>query len=87
MTTIIIKTINGEEIIASLDSKNENEITVSKPRKLVLQGSQGGLMPYIISSPDAEGIVINRRAIAAMFEAPQDVANSYLQATTSILLS
>ena len=86
MTVAIIKMTSGDELIANLDSKDEHSITISKPRQLVISGDRGGLMPYIISSPDASGIVMQRHAIAAMFEAPKDVADGYLQSTTSIIL-
>lgn len=86
MSVSIIKFSNGDEVITRVDSTNDTHVVISRPRQLVISGDRGGLMPYIISAPDAENININRNMITAMFDAPKDVADGYMSTTSGILL-
>jgi hypothetical protein len=83
--TVSIKLITGEELIAVYADENENSITVEKPATLAT-GPQGvGIMPWIMSAkPDK--VSLNKSTVIAMATTDEDIAKSYVQATTNIQL-
>lgn len=87
MTVIVMKLTNGDEVIANMSDKSETQIIVDRPRTIFTNGDQGGLMPYLISAPDADNVGINRSAIVSMFEAPKELADGYTQSTSRLILS
>lgn len=89
---VIIKSIAGDEIIASIVSDGTHSLTISKPRVVtIMQGPNGqpsaGLIPWIIVAPDVD-VTIERTALAAHpIDAPMDVEKMYLMQTSSLDLS
>lgn len=80
---ITCKLTSGEELIARFESGDETHIVVSKPSVLA-QGSQGlGMVPWILSA-QAEKITLNKSNIVAQTSTDEEIAKSYIQATSSI---
>ena len=82
---ISLKLTSGEELIARFESGDETQIVVSKPSVLA-QGPQGlGMVPWIMSA-QAEKITLNKSSIVAQTSTDEEIAKSYIQATSSIQL-
>jgi hypothetical protein len=80
---ITCKLTSGEEIIARFESGDETHIVISKPSVLA-QGPQGlGMVPWIVSA-QAEKITLNKSNIVAQTSTDEEIAKSYIQATSSI---
>jgi len=80
---ITCKLTSGEEIIARFESGDETHIVISKPSVLA-QGPQGlGMVPWIVSA-QAEKITLNKNNIVAQTSTDEEIAKSYIQATSSI---
>lgn len=91
MNVIVLKLISGEEVIAELDSQDEVAMIVNKPRVMqIIRGHDGsisgGLVPYLISDPDRKGVTLYKSAIACSFPANLELSNSYMSATSSLIL-
>lgn len=94
MEVVILKMLNGEEVIARKEisqlGMGGSVTKYSKARVIqVMQGQEGKpqatLAPYITLSPDAE-FTINSDTIVAEVTCPTEVEKSYMQATSSIAL-
>lgn len=82
---ISLKLTSGEELIARFESGDETHIVVSKPSVLA-QGPQGlGMVPWIVSA-QSEKITLNKSSIIAQTSTDEEIAKSYIQATSSIQL-
>ena len=83
---VSLKLINGDEIIARLDSDDHNGITVTKPLAITV-GPQGlGMMPWIFLG-NKETVTIKREHIFVMVPSKKDAADQYMQGTTGIALA
>lgn len=85
MSIVVLKLINGDEVIAKLvDGK------YAKPRVFQMipteRGMSGALMPYIMSCPE-ETVDIASFAIVTTVEASKQIEDAYLQQTSGIDLS
>jgi hypothetical protein len=92
MRIVVLKLITGEEVIAKQsDEKCQDGHIFIKPRTFqIVQDQTGnvraGLIPWIMSDPDAE-VLIKDSAIIAMIDATKQIEDSYLQQTSSLDLS
>jgi hypothetical protein len=90
MSIVIIKTITGEELIATRNESSLGKVTYSKTRvfRVVDMGNGQGkaeLFPFWIVAPDVE-FEMNQALVFAEIPAPDAVERSYLQSTTGIAL-
>jgi hypothetical protein len=83
---VSIKLINGDELIARLESDDHKGITVNRPLALTMQGGGLGMVPWVLLG-DKDNITLNRDHIFAMVPSKKDAAAQYLQGTTGIALS
>ena len=83
---VVLKMSNGDEVIGNISNSDSDNLYMDKPRVVFHNGEQGGLMPYCISSPDVKEFPINKNLVVGRFTAPKELADGYLQSTTSILL-
>ena len=81
---VIIKMVNGEELIATDASFACPNTVFEKIRVFHLTQQGAGLIPWIMCAPDAKVEIKN--GIAAILDAPADIEKQYLQATSSIQL-
>lgn len=84
--TISIKLSSGEEMVARLESENENSIVVHKP--LMLTATQGGvgLAPYMFTTKD-EKFTLNRNNIICIASTEKEMADKYVESTTGLKLN
>ena len=83
---VSIKLINGDEIIARLESDDHRGITVDRPLALTL-GPQGlGMVPWVFLA-DKSTMTISRDHIFVMVRSKKDAADQYMQGTTGIALA
>jgi len=87
MEVVIIKTLGGEEILAELNSIEANgDYNISRPRVLMVSGQNVGLVPYMISVPDAKDIIMKSNSIVTSVPAPNEIANQYIKTVTNLIL-
>lgn len=77
----VFKMSNGDEVIARVDGD-----TISRPRIIFHDGSQGGLAPYFLTNPDADEVPFNRAFVVSEFAPSPDVEKSYVQLTSRVQL-
>ncbi len=76
----IIKMQNGDELLAKETSPGK----FAKVRAFHLnQNGHGGLIPWMMLSPDAE-VEIN--GVASIVDAPLEIEKTYIQSTTELIL-
>ena len=83
---IVMKMVNGDEVIANMVNEGESYLIVDRPRVIRVEGDSGSMMPYFISDPDRKDIAFDKIAIVANFPASKDLSDAYTKATSSILL-
>jgi hypothetical protein len=83
---VSIKLINGDELIARLESDDHKGITVDRPLALTMQGGGLGMVPWVLLG-DKNSITLNRDHIFAMVPSKKDAADQYVAGTTGIALS
>lgn len=85
-SVVTIKLISGEEVIARFESQSDTELVVSKPSVLASNGNGVGIMPWIMSSM-AGDISLNKSTLIAFTQTDEQIAKSYIEATSSIKLA
>jgi hypothetical protein len=84
---MVFKMSNGDEVIASVDTAVSDQVTlVSKPRIIVFNGERGAFLPYFISNPDIENVILEAAHIVASGRPTKELEKSYLEMTTKIQL-
>ena len=83
---VSIKLINGDELIARLESDDQHGITIDRPLALTMQGGGLGMVPWVLLG-DKNSITLQREHIFAMVPSKKDAADQYVVGTTGIALS
>jgi hypothetical protein len=83
---VTIKFINGEEIIARLESETADTITVNRPLTVSLSPQGLGMIPFLFLGAK-ETIVLKHQHVIAMCPSKKEAADQYLQGTTGIALA
>lgn len=91
MSIIVMKMMNGDEVIAKMTSMDCDIITVDRPRIIGLTqdgngNMRGEMMPYIITDPDRKDIPIHRLAVVTSFDASKELSDSYYSMTSGLIL-
>lgn len=88
MTTgdvVSLKLLNGDEIIARLESDDQDSITINCPLAITA-GPQGlGMIPWVFLS-DRDTYTLKKEHVFAMAPSKKEAADQYMQGTTSIAL-
>lgn len=86
MDIVVMKLSTGEEVIAN--KTGENSYEKIRVFQVMHDGQQvrAGLMPWIMSDPDAE-VTINNNSIITTLSAPLEMEQSYLKQTSKLDLS
>lgn len=92
MIVKVFKLVSGEEVIARVVDIGEDYYILSKPRVFQLVPQQNGsvaagLIPWFISSPDADDVALIKTAIAGVIDATKEVEDAYLRNTTGFELA
>ncbi len=83
---VSLKLVNGDEIIARLESEDDVSIKVSKPLAVTL-GPQGlGMIPWVFLG-NKDIFVIKKDHVFVMVPSKKEAADQYMQGTTGIALS
>lgn len=93
MEVVILKMQNGAELIGEFQrhdhaSDGSKVLVMDRVRQVITDGNTGGLIPYLMLNPDANGVEIRESKIeAGPMVAPADVAREYLQSVTKMILA
>lgn len=80
---VTLKIISGEEVIARYESETDSALVVSKPSVLTSNGTGLGIMPWMISSSTGD-VSLNKSTIVTFTPTDEQIAKSYVEATSSI---
>jgi len=83
---VSIKLINGDEIIARLESETAEEIKINRPLALTMSGGGLGMIPWIFLG-NKETITLKKDHYFVMVPSKKDAADQYMQGTTGIALA
>lgn len=82
---VILKMINGDEVIARFESDNSASVKISRPLAITI-GPQGlGMMPWVFLAKEEEFVILKDQFFL-MVNAKEDAAKQYMQGTTGIAL-
>lgn len=82
---ISMKLINGEELIARFEEDMSDEIKISKPLCVTLQGQNLGMMPWMFLGNSKE-VSIKKSHIFATMPCKKDAGLQYRENTTDLQL-
>ena len=83
---VSLKLVNGDEIIARLESDDEKSVSITKPLAITA-GPQGlGMIPWIFLG-NKETITIKKDHIFVIIPSKKEAADQYMQGTTGIALA
>jgi len=82
---ITIKLTSGEEIIATLES-DQNDLIVSKPMTIAHNQQGMGLIPWVMTAPSSEKVNMNKSTVVAYMLTDKEIAQAYIKSTTNIHL-
>jgi hypothetical protein len=83
---VSLKLLNGDEIIARLESDDHNGVTVNRPLAITAGPSGLGMIPWMFLG-NGDNFTLKREHIFAMVPSKKDAADQYLTGTTGIALS
>ena len=83
---VSLKLINGDEIIARLESDDDKSITITKPLAITA-GPQGlGMIPWVFLG-NKETFTLKKEHVFVMVPSKKEAADQYMQGTTGIALA
>ena len=83
---VSLKLINGDEIIARLESDDDKGITITKPLAITA-GPQGlGMIPWVFLG-NKETFTLKKEHVFVMVPSKKEAADQYMQGTTGIALA
>ena len=83
---VSLKLINGDEIIARLESDDTNSISITKPLAITASPQGLGMIPWIFLG-SKETITLKKDHVFAMVPSKKEAADQYMQGTTGIALA
>jgi hypothetical protein len=83
--TITIKTMTGEEVIASFIKEDAETITVHKPLVLA-SDSRGVVLAQYLYTVDPDKQIRLNKPVCLMEQSSKEASDLYLQSTTSLVL-
>jgi hypothetical protein len=82
--TYTFKLVSGEEIVAKVLSVNSDSLIVSQPISMVFSREGLQMVPSLFSVDTNANVLLNNNSYSMVTDPRQDVADSYLEATTGI---
>lgn len=83
---VSLKLVNGDEIIARLESDDDKGITITKPLAITA-GPQGlGMIPWVFLG-NKETFTLKKEHVFVMVPSKKEAADQYMQGTTGIALA
>lgn len=81
---ITLKLVSGEEVIARLESDEDNVYRLAKPATLVADQGQPALAPFMMTAKNDASVVIDKSKVITVTKTQEQMAEQYTQQTTSI---
>ena len=81
---VTIKTVVGDELMATLDQVEPEHIKVSKPMAIVASGQGLGLAPYAFTITQDAKIDMYKHSIVFYCKSDIEMEKQYIQTTTGI---
>lgn len=82
-----IKLVSGEEIIGRLVSKDDDNVTLSKPVQIIASQKGIGFAPLCISIDDASEFKFKHQHILFTAATRSELEEAYIKSTTGIQLA
>jgi hypothetical protein len=82
--TYTFKLVSGEEFLARVEEVHDTHLIVSHPISTVVTSQGLQMVPALFSSNLEENVWLNNNSYTMVATPREDVADSYLQATTGI---
>ena len=82
---VSIKLINGDELIAKLESEDAESVTISRPLAITMSPQGMGLIPWVFLGHDSK-ITLRRKNTFFIVASKKEAADQYLEGTTGIAL-
>lgn len=82
---VSLKLVNGDELIARLESETENEIKINRPLAITVAQSGLGMIPWMFLG-GSDNVTLQRGHVLTMMISKKDAADQYIQGTTGIAL-
>lgn len=81
------KLISGEEVVAKVIAKDNNQITINDPVSIA-PGPQGGLglVPSLFTAKQHGPVTLNINSVALIANVDENVHAKYVQATTGLTI-
>lgn len=83
--TVSLKLLSGEEVVGRLDDEAKG-YKMHKPMMLVQTGEGLGLAPFMFSVSVDSPVTISKEAVSCIMKTADEVAKSYTQQTTGIVV-
>ena len=83
---VSIKLINGDELIARLESDDQNGVTIDRPLALTMSNGGLGMIPWVFLGGKSV-MTLKREHIFVIVPSKKDAADQYMQGTTGIALA
>jgi energy-converting hydrogenase Eha subunit H len=82
---VSIKLTSGEEMVATLEKENKEDVILKKPLMLVAgKGGEAGLAPFMFTVDNNAKFTVKLNSIICIVKTAKDAANTYTQSTTSL---
>lgn len=85
-TVITVKLVSGEELLARYESDTAENLIVSKPAVLTASNTGMGMVPWVISAQGRQ-VKLSKSAVVAWMATDDEIARSFVQATSGITLA
>jgi hypothetical protein len=82
---VILKLVNGDEIIARLEEESKEEVKFSRPKAVTFNGQGLGMIPWVFLG-EAEIYTLSKTHVFTIVPARKDAASQYMEGTTGIAL-
>lgn len=82
---VSLKLVNGDEIIARLESETTDEIKINRPLAITVSQTGLGMMPWLFLG-DSDNVTLKKSHVFVMMASKKDAADQYVQGTTGIAL-
>ncbi len=84
--TVSLKLSSGEEIVARLESEDDNHYTLRKPMVLIAQEKGLGLAPYMFSVNPDNKFMMRTASVSCVSKTQDEISKQYVATTSGIAI-
>jgi dihydroxyacetone kinase-like predicted kinase len=81
---VVLKMVNGDEIVAEIMSDESMQYTIKKPQTVVPSAKGMGLMPSLFTAKEEFIIPVNKQHVMMCAPAVDEMVRHYVKTTTGI---